>query len=249
MKVIIIEDEQLSAEHLVRLLHKIDPSIQVIAQLDSVEASLAAFHNGLTADFMLVDIHLADGSSFDLFSQISIDIPVIFTTAFDQYAIQAFQLNSIAYLLKPIDGLELSKALNKLSKWTIQEQQRLIGQIQQLHASPTYKQRFLVKLGDQIHSIKTNEIHHFISEDGMVFLVNSLNKRFPVDFTLDQLESLLQPEQFFRINRKVILHIDGIQKISSFFNSRLKIQTTHLNGDETVVSRERVNAFKEWLNQ
>lgn len=249
MKVIIIEDEQLSAEHLVRLLHKIDPSIQVIAQLDSVEASVNAFENGLTADLMLVDIHLADGSSFDLFSQISIDIPVIFTTAFDQYAIQAFQLNSIAYLLKPIDGLELSKALNKFSKLTIQEQQRLIVQIQNLQSAPNYKQRFLVKLGENIHSIKTNEICHFISEDGMVFLINHQGKRFPIDFTLDQLESNLQPEHFFRINRKVILHIDCIQKMAAYFNSRLKVQTLHLNGDETIVSRERVAAFKEWLNQ
>lgn len=249
MKVIIIEDEQLSAEHLVRLLQKIDSSIQVIAQLDSVEASVNAFEKGLTADLMFVDIHLADGSSFEIFSQISIDIPVIFTTAFDQYAIQAFQLNSIAYLLKPIDGLELSKALNKFSKLTIQEQQRLIVQIQNLQSTPNYKQRFLVKLGENIHSIKTNEICHFISEDGMVFLINHQGKRFPIDFTLDQLESNLQPEYFFRINRKVILHIDCIQKIAAYFNSRLKVQTLHLNGDETIVSRERVAAFKEWLNQ
>lgn len=198
---------------------------------------------------MFVDIHLADGSSFEIFSQISIDIPVIFTTAFDQYAIQAFQLNSIAYLLKPIDGLELSKALNKFSKLTIQEQQRLIVQIQNLQSTPNYKQRFLVKLGENIHSIKTNEICHFISVDGMVFLINHQGKRFPIDFTLDQLESNLQPEYFFRINRKVILHIDCIQKIAAYFNSRLKVQTLHLNGDETIVSRERVAAFKEWLNQ
>ncbi len=248
MKVIIIEDEKLTADHVERLLLKIDPSIQVTHRFETVKESVEAFQNGVSADVLIVDIHLADGNSFEIFSQSSIDIPVIFTTAFDQYAIKAFQINSIDYLLKPINKEELQKALQKFHKLTLHQHGILLQNLQELTKNTQFKNRFLVKLGDNISSIKTEEIDHFCFEDGVVLLVTKVGKRFPVDYTLDQLEQNVDPHLFFRINRRIIIQIDTVQKVASFFNSRLKITTTYVQDENSIVSRERVTNFKEWLN-
>jgi len=249
MKVIIIEDEQLSAEHLIRLIERIDASIQIEARFDTVKQSLEAFKNGLSADLLFVDIHLADGNAFELFSNVSIDIPVIFTTAYDNYAIQSFQTNSIDYLLKPIGIEELTASINKFKRLSRQQHELLFQNLLNYRPQTRFKTRFMVKLGDSIVSIKTDEIDHFKAEDGIVLLINTNGKRYPVDYTMDQLESLLDPALFFRINRKAFVCIDRIQKVGQFFNSRLKVTTTHLSGDDAVVSRERVGNFKEWLNR
>lgn len=251
MNVIIIEDEQLSADHLETLLKRIDSTIQVTHRFESVKQSVEAFQAGVKADLLFADIHLADGSSFDIFHKVSVEIPVIFTTAFDQYAIKAFRTNSIDYLLKPIDSSELKRSIEKFNHLNRQQHSQLIEQLLRNSFQPTksYKNRFMVKLGENIVSVKTEDIDHFISEDGVALLVNRLGKRYPVDYTLDQLDQLLNPDTFFRINRKVILHIDAIQKISSFFNSRLKVTSAFISNDDAVVSRERVGDFKQWLNQ
>lgn len=251
MNVIIIEDEQLSADHLATLLQRIDPAIQVTHRFESVKQSVEAFQSGVKADLLFADIHLADGSSFDIFHKIAVEIPVIFTTAFDQYAIKAFRTNSIDYLLKPIDSSELKRSIEKFNQLNRQQHAQLIEQLLSNSFQPTksYKNRFMVKLGENIVSVKTEDIDHFISEDGVVLLVTKFGKRYPVDYTLDQLDQLIDPDTFFRINRKVILHIEAIQKISSFFNSRLKVTSTYISNDEAVVSRERVGDFKQWLNK
>ena len=248
MKVVIIEDEQLSAEHLQFLLERIDTSIEVIARFESVKKSVEAFQSGLVADLLFVDIHLADGLSFEIFSKVSIEIPVIFTTAFDEYAIQAFQVNSIDYLLKPIDKTELSKSIEKFRKRTSNQTDELMKNLLNLSKSPAYKARFMVKLGDTIVSIKSEEIHHFKAEDGLVLLVHQSGKRYPVDYTMDQLETILNPDSFFRINRKIILNIESVKKISNYFNGRLILQIDHLEGDNAIVSRDRVGDFKGWLS-
>jgi DNA-binding LytR/AlgR family response regulator len=249
MNVVIIEDEHLSAEHLMRLLERIDASIQVVQRFETVKQSLEAFKNGLCADLLFVDIHLADGNAFELFSSISIDIPVIFTTAFDQYAIQSFQTNSIDYLLKPIGIDELTVAINKFNRLSRQQHQQLVQNLINIRPQSTFKTRFMVKLGENIVSIKTDEVDHFKAEDGIVLLVNQFGKRYPVDYTMDQLEPLLDPAIFFRINRKAYVNIENVKKVGQFFNSRLKVSTNHLDGDDAVVSRERVGNFKEWLNR
>ena len=249
MNVVIIEDEHLSAEHLMRLLGRIDASIQVIQRFETVKQSLEAFKNGLRADLLFVDIHLADGNAFELFSSISIDIPVIFTTAFDQYAIQSFQTNSIDYLLKPVGIDELTTAINKFNRLSRQQHEQLVQNLINIRPLSSFKTRFMVKLGENIVSIKTDEIDHFKAEDGIVLLVNQLGKRYPVDYTMDQLEPLLDPAIFFRINRKAFVNIENVKKVGQFFNSRLKVATNHLVGDDAVVSRERVGNFKEWLNR
>lgn len=249
MNVVIIEDEHLSAEHLMRLLERIDASIQVVQRFETVKQSQDAFKNGLRADLLFVDIHLADGNAFELFSSISIDIPVIFTTAFDQYAIQSFQTNSIDYLLKPIGIDELTVAINKFNRLSRQQHQQLVQNLINIRPQSSFKTRFMVKLGENIVSIKTDEVDHFKAEDGIVLLVNQFGKRYPVDYTMDQLEPLLDPAIFFRINRKAYVNIENVKKVGQFFNSRLKVSTNHLDGDDAVVSRERVGNFKEWLNR
>ena len=248
MNVIIVEDERLSADHLSLLLSKIDPTIQVLHYFESVKQCVEAFKNGITADLIFLDIHLADGNSFEIFSKVAIETPIIFTTAYDQYAIQAFQVNSIDYLLKPIGIEELRSALNKFSKLSQQQHLQLLTQLTKLTATKEYKTRFLVKLGESISSIKTEEIHYFISEDGLVLLVNKQGKRYPVDYNLDQLEQILNPDLFFRINRKIILNIESVKKISNYFNGRLILQIDHLEGDNAIVSRDRVGDFKGWLS-
>ncbi len=251
MKAIIIEDEKLSAEHLGNLLKRINASIEIIAQYDSVKKSVSEFQKGIKADVLFVDIHLADGLSFEIFSKTIIDIPIIFTTAYDEYAIRAFKLNSIDYLLKPIGINDLRAAIEKLNKLSNKQQSTIIENIANayLNLNKQYKNRFMVKMGDSIISIKTEDVFHFIAEDGITIMVTSNGKRYPVDFTLDQLEEVVSPDIFFRINRKVLININAIQKVSSYFNSRLKITTDNLDEEAAIVSRERVNDFKTWLDK
>ena len=249
MKVVIIEDEKLSADYLSTLLQRIDPSIEVIQTIDSVKKSIEYLQKGCLADLLFVDIHLADGISFEIFQTINVDIPIVFTTAYDAYAIQAFKLNSIDYLLKPINKEELQQALSKFKKTQTKQQQSININYENIfnELNKVSKSRFLVKIGDQLLPIKTEDVALFKSENGMVYLVNHAQKEYPIDYSLDQLEQLLDHRQFFRINRKVIIAIQSIEKIASFFNSRLKIKHPNLDEEMGIVSRERVSDFKKWL--
>ncbi|MBK7763638.1 MAG: response regulator transcription factor [Bacteroidetes bacterium] len=251
MTVIIIEDEKLSADYLARLLHKLDPKIEVLAVIDSIEQCVNQFSNGLTADLIFLDIHLADGISFDLFNRIDISTPIIFTTAFSDYAIKAFEVNSIDYLLKPIGLQDLKRALDKFAKLNARPNDELLAQLKSAfqQAKPVFKNRFLVKMGQSIDSIPVEEILHFMSSDGLTFLVNRQGKRFSIDYQLEQLESLLSPDMFFRINRKVILSLKSINKVSIYTNSRLIVQAPSLEGEACIVSRERTQDFKSWLDK
>jgi DNA-binding LytR/AlgR family response regulator len=250
MNVVIIEDEKLSADHLTLMLKQIDSHIEVVKYLDSVKETVKAFEEGLQADLLFLDIHLADGNSFEIFNYIKTEIPIIFTTAYDHYAIQAFKQNSVDYLLKPISLKDLSFSIEKFKKQQISPQKQLIENItmayQQLNTK--YKTRFLVKLGQSIDSIPTDEIHHFETQESISFLITNQGSRFAIEYSLDQLEDKVSPKEFFRINRKIILHIKAIEKASTYFNGRISITTKFLQGDAKVVSRERVNDFKAWLD-
>ncbi len=243
MKVIIVEDEKLTAEHITQQLQKIDNSIEVVQYLDTVKATIEAFRNGLIADLLFLDVHLADGNSFEIFNTIQIDIPIIFTTAFDKYAIQAFKQNSIDYLLKPISLNDLKFAIDKYHKQQQTLNKNLIEKIVTVYQQTNkhYKSRFIVKHGKTIETIETNEIHHFETQESLSFIITSKNIRFAIDYTLEQLETLLQPNDFFRINRKIIIYIKSIEKVSTFFNGRLIIKTNYLDDDARIVSRERVS--------
>ncbi len=250
MKAIIIEDEKLSADYLENMLKRIDPAIEIIAKFDSVKESIEEFQKGIQADILFVDIHLADGLSFDIFTKVQIDIPVIFTTAYDDYAIKAFKLNSIDYLLKPIGIDELKQSIEKFKKLNSFQNNFQIEELSksyiQINKQP--KNRFMVKIGDTLISIKIEEINLFVAEDGVVLLVTNLNKRYTIDYTLDQLENMVETSSFFRINRKVIIGISSIEKVGTYFNSRLKINSNQLDDDSSIVSRDRVNDFKKWMD-
>ncbi len=251
MRTVILEDEKLSAEHLATLLRKADPTVSVLAVYDTVKKGIEAFRAGLEADLLMADIHLADGLSFDIFSEVHPDIPVIFTTAYDEYAVQAFKLNSVDYLLKPVALEELRAALDKHRRLNTKRETFSFTRVAELYRElgARGKNRFLVKTGDTIISVKTTDVHHFVAEDGICFLVNNSGKRYPVDYTLDQLESLINPGDFFRINRKILLSINAVGKVSTYFNSRLKIIADGIEGESCIVSRERVAEFKRWLDQ
>ena len=241
MNIIVIEDEKLSAEHLCRLLGRIDNKIQVLAHYDSVKRSINELKRSPACDLLFVDIHLGDGISFEIFSKVKLDIPIIFTTAYDEYAIQAFKLNSIDFLLKPIAEEDLRQALEKFKKWNRNQAQVERERLHKAYESYTqsYKSRFMVKMGENISSIKAEDVLYFVSEEGLVLLVSKENRRYPVDFNLDQLEGMLAPELFFRINRKALVNI----------NNRLKVSVNGLDEEAAVVSRERVSEFKAWLDR
>lgn len=249
MNAIIIEDEKLSADHLINLLKKTGRDIRVVAVFDSIRSSLKAFKSGMLVDLLFVDIHLGDGLSFEIFSEIQLDTPIIFTTAYNEFAIRAFKLNSVDYLLKPVGFDELKYALDKFDRqnqknWPLMLE-NIVSSYQLMNRQ--YKQRFMVRIGETIISVKSPDISHFLFEDGIVLLVTRSNNQYPVDFTLDKLEAMVDPSQFFRINRRVIVSIHVIQKTGSYFNSRLKITTPLLHVDHSIVSRERVTDFKDWL--
>ncbi|MCA6435819.1 MAG: LytR/AlgR family response regulator transcription factor [Bacteroidota bacterium] len=250
MKVLIIEDEPLSAEHLENLINKCDPSIRIIGKIDSVKNALSLLKRVPEIDLLFLDIHLSDGLSFDIFEEIDLDTPIIFTTAFNEYAVKAFKLNSIDYLLKPIDKAELQKALVKYNKTT--KSNSLVKFNKDLEVilnslNKPYKSRFMVKMGETLNTIKIEDVAFFNVEDGTVMLNTKSGKRYTLDYTLDDLELTIDMKHFFRINRKVLLNIDAIKKVSSYFNSRYKLTVDGLNDDTNVVSRERVNEFKAWL--
>lgn len=249
MKILLIEDEIPAAKRLSNLLKEMEPSAIILDTLDSVETSVKWLKVHAEPDLVFMDIHLADGNSFLIFEQIEVKCPIIFATAYDEYAIKAFKVNSIDYLLKPIDKTELQSALTKFknSRNTTEtiDFKQLINSIK--NEKKEYKQRFLVRISDRLVPINTSDVCYFFAEDKMVFLQTEQNK-YPIDFTLDQLEEMLDPKLFFRINRKYLGQAKAISKIFNHLNGKLKLVLTPNQEDEIYVSRERASDFKTWLD-
>lgn len=252
LSILIFEDEHLTAERLVQLLDKLDLDLTVLGILSSVKQGVEWFKTQAVPDLILMDIHLSDGSCFELFDHVKIDVPIIFTTAYDEYAIKAFKVNSVDYILKPIDFKELDSAFEKFRKYrteTVPGQSQFFQSIyQQLSREGKYKHRFLVKVGEQLKRIESKDIAYFQYEEGMVWANSKKNLKLPMDYSLDQLEKMLDPKFFFRINRKMIVGLESVEKIHTYFNSRLKLRLEPNSGEEVIVSRERVNDFKAWLD-
>lgn len=250
LKTIIIEDEKPSARRLSRMVDELEISNQAL--LHSVEEAIAWFKTNEHPDLIFLDIQLSDGLSFEIFEEIEINSAIIFTTAYDAYALKAFKLNSIDYLLKPIDKDELQIAVNKFKDLNKNASALNIEAIQQLitqQKSPVYKSRFSIKIGQHLKLIEVNNIACFYSENKSTLIHTLENRSYVLDSNLDQLESELNPEQFFRVSRKFIIHIKTIRDIISYTNSRLEIKLQpELKDQSIIVSRERVKAFKEWLN-
>lgn len=250
MKVVIVEDEKLAAERLVTLLTNYDPSIKIIDCFESVEDTVQYLKQYPHPDLLFLDIHLSDGHSFEIFKQVSYTKPVIFTTAFDQYAIEAFRIFSIDYILKPVSQESLATAINKLNSLSVNFSAADLNKTSPSLQMLSYKKRFLGKIGQRLFFIQTENIAFFRADNKIVYLVDKEGNRYLVDYTLEQLHEQLNPLLFFRLNRSFIVNIDAIQQIKPWYNSRLKLSVkgSKNNDDEMVVSRERVPEFRTWAD-
>lgn len=250
MNVLIIEDESFAADKLERMLKEVDPSITILAKLGSIKES-AKWLIQNTADLIFLDIQLSDGISFSIFEQVTINTPVIFTTAYDEYAVKAFQLNSIAYLLKPIRKTDLAESLQKYrslkSAFSI-DFDLLLASIQ--GKGPDYKKRFLIQIGEKIRKVEITEIAYFYVMEKSAYIRTFEGNSYSVEYTLDKLENLINPEKFFRINRKYIVNIDSITNMIAYSRSRIKLELKPKAEDEseTIVSIDRAVDFKKWMN-
>jgi DNA-binding LytR/AlgR family response regulator len=256
MKVLIIEDESATARRLQKLLLEIDPSIQVLDILESIAQSVNWLESHGEPDLMFLDINLSDGSSFEIFKEIEVNCPIIFTTAYDQYAIQAFKVNSIDYLLKPINKENLSDSLQKYNRLenTTGKSKTEFGSLDLAKLAlalgiqkPDYMKRLVVRYGEVIKAIEIKDVAYFYSEEKILFMALKEGKTYPVDFTLDHLEMRLDPELFFRINRKFMISYHSIDKMISYSKSRIKITLNPPCSLESISSTERSGEFKEWL--
>lgn len=250
MKIIIIEDEKPSARRLQRMLSEIN--IEAQAMLHSVDEAVQWFQNNEHPDLILLDIQLSDGLSFEIFEQVEVNSAIIFTTAYDEYALKAFKLNSIDYLLKPIDGEELESAINKfkINQSAPNNLQVDLEQIKKLLVNPldkNYKKRFTIKIGQHLKIISVDDIECFYSENKGTYIFTSDNRDYLIDSSLEQLDSSLEPVKFFRVNRKFYVNIRAIKDIISYTNSRLKVILNTFSDHEIIVSREKVKDFKNWL--
>jgi len=250
MNVIIIEDEKPAARRLNRMLGDLD--IEVNTMLHSVNESIEWFSNNEHPDLIFLDIQLSDGLSFEIFDTVTIKSAIIFTTAYDEYALKAFKLNSIDYLLKPIDDDELEIAVNKYKEQIPAKQQIQVDfdDIKKLLINPIdrqYKKRFTAKVGQHLKIFSVQDIECFYSENKGTYLHTTDNRNYLIDITLESLEEELNPQQFFRVSRKFYVNINSIKDIISYTNSRLQVKLNNFNEQEIIVSRERVKDFKLWL--
>lgn len=255
MRVLIIEDETPAFRRLQKLLEGISDKIEILEVIDSVEMALAWFRNHAAPDLVFMDIQLADGLSFEIFQHIDVKSPIIFTTAYDEYALQAFKVNSIDYLLKPIEAKDLAQSLQKFQSLKEQFGQeapfpdwKMLQQVFQKEET-VYKSRFLVKLGERLISIPEEEIAYFLTEEKLVLLFTHTGQKYVVDYTLDDLENMLNPRHFFRLNRQCLARLEAIAKIHQYFKGKLKVLVQPPAQVELIVSRERSSTFKAWLDQ
>lgn len=253
MKAIIIEDEKRAAANLERLIHIIDPKIEIIAELQTIDQSVKWFKENPMPDIVFLDIHLADGSSFEIFKEIEINCPIIFTTAYDEYAIKAFGVNSVDYLLKPIHEENLKRALNKVERLSagnnaFSDNSMLIkALLETLHKDTSYKTSFLVAHKDKLIPVALENVAYIYTENKLVKAVRFDGASHVLDQTLEEISSQLDPRVFFRINRQYIISRISVKDASLWFNSRLALNLTVSTPERLFVSRSNVKEFKEWI--
>lgn len=252
MNILIIEDEARASRRLARLIQRVAPQFNIVAQTESVAQSIDFLQKEPNIQLIFSDIELGDGTSFEIFRKVQCETPIIFTTAYNQYAIEAFKVNGVDYLLKPIDENDLAKAIEKyrrnFSTQSVPDIQALSNLMHQLQGT-SYKNRFLVKVGDKLKSIQTTEIAAFYSMAKSTFLLTKTKRNYAVDQPLDQLIKELEPAQFFKISRKHIVSLDALDEILVHSNSRLLLRIKGLENQEVVVAREKVKDFKLWLGE
>jgi two-component system LytT family response regulator len=248
MKAIIIEDEKHTAQRLQKMINELDPEIRVVKILDSIESSIAWFASNPQPDLIFQDIHLADGSGFEIYKSVNINCPVIFTTAYDKYAIEAFRVNSIDYLMKPVTREQLKNSLDKLKGLSGMGKNIDFEALANKLNPPAYQKRFMVRYGQKIKVVATADIAYFYTLQGNNFFKTFDGMEYPSDDSLDKLESMLDPDRFFRINRQIIISIDAIREMYSYSKSRVKIELNPPCDFETIASTERSGGFKKWLS-
>lgn len=257
MKILIIEDEELAVKKIRKLLNAVEPMAEVVGEADSIAASVEWLQTHPSPDLILMDIELADGQSFEIFNLIQVKSPVIFTTSYDEYALKAFKVNSIDYLLKPVQKEDLEAALRKFN--TLKKDstssssginmETLVKELQQKLQPKEYRKRFLVKNAQKLVSVEVDDIAYFYSDGRLNFFKTIDNKKFVVDYTMDELEDMLDPEKYFRISRSFYVSIASIDKIDDYFGNRLILQLKPAVDKEALVSREKVTDFKKWMGK
>lgn len=257
MKVFIVEDEHLAVERLEKILKETAPDIEIMGSAESIKASVNWLQENPVPDIIFMDIELCDGQSFEIFNHTEIKSAVIFTTSYDEYALKAFKVNSIDYLLKPVKKDDLSNAIHKYrqlkKQYTgLQDQsiviENLVQQLKQ-HQFKEYRSRFLVKAGQRLISVEVKDIAYFYADDRITFFRTWDKGKYIVDYTIEELEQMLNPAEFCRINRAFIIHPKAVEQIHSYFNGKLKLDLKPEPDKEVIISRERVQDFKDWMGR
>jgi DNA-binding LytR/AlgR family response regulator len=258
MKILIVEDEELAVKKLQKTLVAVDEAAEVVAVTDSIKGTVDWLQNNSSPDLILMDIELADGQSFEIFNLVPIKTPVIFTTSYDEYALKAFKVNSIDYLLKPIQKEELQAAIDKYKQIKASAPSEvksdvsidnLIKELQQKLQPREYRKRFLVKQAQKLVSIDVNDIAYFYSDGRLNFFKTCDNKKYVVDYTMDELEDMLDPQRYFRTSRSFYVSVNCIDQIHDYFGNRLLLNLTPAVDKEVLVSREKVMDFKKWMGK
>ncbi|MGB8190290.1 MAG: LytTR family DNA-binding domain-containing protein [Chitinophagaceae bacterium] len=256
MNILIIEDEELAVKRLKALIEEVMPSATILADIDSIESSVEWLNTHPAPDLLLMDIELSDGQSFDIFDQVVVNSAVIFTTSYDEYAIKAFKVNSVDYLLKPVEKEDLQAALKKYEQLKTHYKSdanvmvdRLVKELQQKLQPKEYRKRFLVKQGTRSMSVEIQDISYFYTEGRLNFFKTRDNKKFIVDYTLEEVEAMLEPGEFFRVNRSFYISISSVAKIDDYFGQRLILALEPSSEKDVVVSREKVAEFKNWMGK
>jgi len=259
MKILIVEDEDLAVKKIRKTLNEVDASADVVGVTDSITATVDWLESNPWPDLILMDIELSDGQSFEIFSRIQVKSAVVFTTSYDEYALKAFKVNSIDYLLKPIQKEDLQAALDKYKKMKQLyasddsngsfNMDSLVKELQQKLQPKEYRKRFLVKHGQKLVSIELDEIAYFFSDGRLNFFKTDDNRKFVVDYTMDELEDMLDPQRYFRISRAFYVSVRSISQIHDYFGNRLLLHLKPALDKEAIVSREKVADFKKWMGK
>ena len=260
MKILIIEDEDLAVKKLRKTLSSLETESEVVGVADSIQSSLNWLESNDAPDLILMDIELSDGQSFEIFNRTEVKSPVVFTTSYDEYALKAFKVNSIDYLLKPIQKEDLQAALNKYQEFKSQfgnhkesnpnmNMDNLVKALQKKLQLKEFRKRFLVKHGQKLVSVETEEIAYFFSDGRLNFFKTYDNRKFIVDYTMDELEDMLDPDRYFRISRSFYIAVDSVEQINDYFGNRLILHLKPPVDKEALVSREKVTEFKKWMGK
>ncbi|MCG2617785.1 LytTR family DNA-binding domain-containing protein [Terrimonas sp. NA20] len=259
MKVLIVEDEELAVKKLRKTLASVDPDAEVVGVADSIMATVKWINENPLPDLILMDIELSDGQSFEIFNRVAIKCPVIFTTSYDEYALKAFKVNSVDYLLKPIQKEDLEAALQKMHQLKDMYKkpdskqdmniESLVKELQEKLQLKDYRKRFLVRHAQKLVSVDTDEIAYFFSDGRLNFFKTHDNKKFVVDYTMDELEEMLDPQRYFRISRSFYISVSSVEQIHDYFGNRLLLHLRPAVDKESIVSREKVTDFKKWMGK